>query len=446
MNKNYKTILGTLLLASMLHTAANATLKAEKAESSSHHSYGIYGAGPVGLYLSYKLLSQDPNAHVDIYDRTPPSRPQVVRIPYSSADSLDTNIKEKLWPDTLVRTSIFGTQTSTNINDQAPIPYKVWPFIQIKDFQEKMLSHLNMTYKDRFHFKDSHHSKVTASKIANEEKYESIFVTSGGGAFQSELRKIMNKTTLATHDKREKIDEMGIYLTYENPGVESYMRQGKLMNPKDLAEKGMTYAASNNESKSVQLYTYPVGDLKETFEAFPESLKGKASFGKNNIPLSGHHPQVNAHEKEWLNEYKEKIIAHAETTGVPLPTKEENPNDIDTDKIKVYYAKRYEYAYQDVAFPNNRHVPLMFVGDSAGSTDYKLGLSLGRGLLAADMITQALRIPNATPKDTMKRYQKYWENQVLPQEFNQNNPALTSLAPIKYNYLLKGRIIDGRLQ
>merc|ERR1712232_117130 len=51
-------------------------------------------------------------------------------------------------------------------------------------------------------------------------------------------------------------------------------------------------------------------------------------------------------------------------------------------KVRLCYARREPYRYNSV-YTEVEAVPVIYVGDSAGSTDFKKGLSCGRGLLCA---------------------------------------------------------------
>ncbi len=60
--------------------------------------------------------------------------------------------------------------------------------------------------------------------------------------------------------------------------------------------------------------------------------------------------------------------------------------------------------------------PYFFLGDSAGGTDYKMGLSGGRGLLAVDFVVEALSQGVPFAKNA---YQMYWQ-EVIDKEFNRD--------------------------
>jgi hypothetical protein len=85
----------------------------------------------------------------------------------------------------------------------------------------------------------------------------------------------------------------------------------------------------------------------------------------------------------------------------------------------------------------NMNAPIFFLGDSAGSTDYKFGLSVGRGFLAVDVLTNLIQHCNYNFDKIASNYQDYWDS-VISREFNKG-PLLTSEPWIQYQYLIKGR-------
>jgi hypothetical protein len=109
--------------------------------------------------------------------------------------------------------------------------------------------------------------------------------------------------------------------------------------------------------------------------------------------------------------------------------------------VKIYYAARSEYYWQTVAQPD---YPSFFVGDSAGSTDYKMGLSMGRGLLATQYLASSIRRHESNFHQVATDYQTYWDN-VVVREFNQG-PNLTAEPRLQYLYFMQGReIVDSQL-
>jgi hypothetical protein len=52
------------------------------------------------------------------------------------------------------------------------------------------------------------------------------------------------------------------------------------------------------------------------------------------------------------------------------------------DKVRMVYARREPYRYSSV-YTEVEGVPVLYLGDSAGSTDFKKGMSCGRGLICA---------------------------------------------------------------
>lgn len=50
---------------------------------------------------------------------------------------------------------------------------------------------------------------------------------------------------------------------------------------------------------------------------------------------------------------------------------------------------------------------MIFIGDSAGYTDFNIGISLGRGLLADLFLIESIKA-NKDMKLVCEEYQKYW--------------------------------------
>ena len=136
--------------------------------------------------------------------------------------------------------------------------------------------------------------------------------------------------------------------------------------------------------------------------------------------------------KKWFENYKAAIFKITNKFNLPIPD--------DLSQIQVFYAPRSEY-YWDTVATNipwlDDSKPLFFLGDSAGSTDYKLGLSMGRGLLSVQALSQFIIEYSNDFSKIAPQFQEYWERVVM-REFNQG-PNLSSESWIQYHYLIKGR-------
>jgi hypothetical protein len=376
-------------------------------------SIDIIGSGPVGLYLAHKMLQYDKNIRVTIHDKkTRMERPQVIRIPFSSANQLPDSVKTKMWVNDEIRSNIFK---SIDLETEHPKPdYSYWPFISVGRFQQSMLTYLEDTYKGRFVFKDHSLEKEEILELES----DTIFIAAGNGKLNKDIREKLKIDS--SYINEEKGD--GIYLTYQNKDFEYYTDKKSM----EFGAQGITYAASNNDTKDVQIYTYPVGDLKEIYDKVPDGFFTKIGYGKK-ITLNGA-LELNEEENTWIRKFEQKTKRKLIDLGVNIPS--------DLTEINIHYGPRHEYAYTNVV-AKKEEKNIFFMGDSAGGTDYKFGLNLGRGMIAIDDL---LNQPFSKER-FFEEYQKYWDS-ILKNEFNQNNPSLTLRKDIQYKYIVHGRVTD----
>lgn len=116
-------------------------------------------------------------------------------------------------------------------------------------------------------------------------------------------------------------------------------------------------------------------------------------------------------------------------------------------KVRLGTALRRPYWYSSVS-TEVEGVPVVYLGDAAGSTDFKKGLSCGRGLLCAadlglgvvDAVALQLRtVGVASLRDAFRqgarRYQLQWSSPEMKAEWMQDFDAT-------YKYVLRGRVPD----
>jgi Alr-MurF fusion protein len=210
-------------------------------------------------------------------------------------------------------------------------------------------------------------------------QFDLVVVAAGNGVFTKNLRKLMNiSQSTNDYEQRDEVDRLAINLIYETATHETFERNGKPIDRYVMGAEGITYSHSNDSKNHVQIYTYPVGALHEVFASMPESFKTKAAYSGSGVALTldgKRNGEVVLSEEEaaWFKTYANAVKRVFQKFDMPVPAE---------NQIKVFFASRYEYHYEKAA-GLLYGVPVLFVGDSCGSTDYKLGLSLGRGLLAA---------------------------------------------------------------
>jgi alanine racemase len=407
------------------------------------------GGGPVGCYLAYKLLTQT-DARVFLFEGRSFERPQVIRIPFCIAQTLPAEIKNKMWCDEETRQRLFNSYQIDDIDFWPKPGYAYWPWIKIGLFQEAMIHYLqnHPQYKERFFFLPSN---VDLEKIDVKSEiiklfpqdYASIinniaaiYCTCGG--YAKSLRK--NLEVLAGKLPEQK--GHGIYLIYQNQNSENYLRDHHPIAYAKLGERGISYAASNNCHYDVQLYTYPAGELSAIFDAIPDSFIQQARYDAQvgSLDMTGN--QLSNPAKQWFENYKKIIIQETQQAGIELPR--------DLTAIKIYYATRSEYYWNRVIATwrgiDDVDMPLFFLGDSAGSTDYKFGLSVGRGFLAVDKVVDSLLQHQYDIDAVSSDYQAYWDS-IISREFNKG-VLLPSEPWVLYQYLIKGRHVkfpDNRM-
>jgi len=116
----------------------------------------------------------------------------------------------------------------------------------------------------------------------------------------------------------------------------------------------------------------------------------------------------------------------------------------DLSECQLYYAPRSEAYFPQVQGLVD-DVPTMFVGDAAGGTDYRLGLSGSRGLMAGTFIAESLLSlvqSGASWEESlwgaMSSYQTWW-NKLVEVEFSQDDSKLTWRPDMYQKYLFEGR-------
>lgn len=408
--------------------------------NSCDHYEIIVGGGPVGCYLAYKLLATNPEKQVILFESRLFERPQVVRIPFVVAQDFPLEVQNKMWCDAKTFARIFNPGQATDSNFWPKPDYSFWPWISISALQKSFIHFLTteVLFKDRFYFipdegQITQENWQEALKKTYPECNVSIYSSAGAlfctcGAYAKKLREELKIAS----GKSAEAKGHGIYLIYKNKAVEHYQREGRSLSYMELGTHGLSYAAANNSNLDVQLYTYPEGNLTAIFHEIPEEFIQQAAYRQNSSPLTMEGKGLTGAPRKWFECYRTEIFKIAEKSDIALPD--------DLSQIRVFYASRSEY-YWDVAATNmpwqKGSRPLFFLGDSAGSTDYKSGLSMGRGLLSVQALSQYIINHTDDFSIIVPNFQSYWE-QILNREFNKG-PKLSSEPWIQYRYLIKGR-------
>ncbi len=275
---------------------------------SGHGNYIVIGAGPVGLYLAYSLLKQQKDAKIIVYEgRLSFDRVQVIRIPFCVANKLPEKVKEKMWADEDSRKRLFESEIlPKNIETWPRLGYEWWAFICVGAFQKAMVDNLQAEFGDRFSlvsnpkdFSNVDFNKSFSKIYPNAGMIDAAFCTCGG--ISQEIRKSEELQKKKPFESKGS----GIYWVYRNSEIEDYRRNSKEISFTELGGKGITYAASNNSVRDVQIYTYPIGNLESVFKEMPNSLIKKAEYSSAIKPLTASKAQqhgLSEVEASWLYE------------------------------------------------------------------------------------------------------------------------------------------------
>ena len=419
---------------------------------SSLENYLIIGAGPVGLYLAHQLLEKSHSSYVEILEGRSFSRLQCIRLPYYIASRFPQEIKQVLWPIQSIREMLFTKFSIIDKKISTYLGYQHFPRISVGNLQKTLKEYMQSKYFSRFKF-IHREADITLIQEQSQSDRKIIFFTAGGGAFNDGVRKdlnILNKK----FDFAKNTDILdGVYLIYRNVRDgspldkidEDYIRDGQFMNRIELSRKGLTYSATNNEQRDVQLYTYPIGELKDIYNEIPASIKTSASFPKGINYKTGNtileqpteeltiaEKDSNKKENEWLQKLRTALDKLFAEFKIYIPS-----------HANIHYAKRMQYAFEKTNEKNRNGVDVVFVGDAMGGTDYKYGLNLGRGLYSAYNLVEFLVNNPANVPHALEEYQKYWDT-VVDTEFGDPNKDLIADPAIFYKYVIMGRTIDGK--
>jgi hypothetical protein len=119
----------------------------------------------------------------------------------------------------------------------------------------------------------------------------------------------------------------------------------------------------------------------------------------------------------WFNAVRHQIALNMYKMGIIG-----SGADAFLDKIRLCYAKREPYYFNSV-YAEVQGVPVIYLGDSAGSTDFKQAMSCGRGLIcAADLVLRTLEAAKRQEQSTggcnireafrwgAQQYQRLWNS------------------------------------
>lgn len=472
--------------------------------SSSSDAVVVNGAGPVGLTFAIALLDRatqlgSPKPNVQIWDPSlQPAREVVIRVPWILAARLPEQIQMELWNETPAmpqRLFVPGQcmPSCAVENSRVHDPYSQPPsrytaIVQVKQFQEAMMRYLRERHP--------HHCTFNQGKCPPEVMQGAAVVVQSYGKAARKTNPIVGNAVSeeAPIVSTEVPCEHGLFVLFDRTDVTDGERAANYL---EFNERGNGFAAfqSHSLANAVQTYIFPedatnntgnplvpttpeqlINDgrsfgLKALFDCVP-LLQGQEDWwwevsrrcrlqGDNGEPVarelactlecrkgfpgwlpdypqSGEKASSPAFEA-WFDAVRYQIALNMHRMGI-FGSNAENF----LHKVRFCYARRQPYRYNSV-YTEVQGVPVIYLGDSAGSTDFKKGLSCGRGLLCAsqlafdalDVVSEQWKLARAVDLKRAfqlggDRYQQQWSSPDLVAEWHVNFDA-------SYKYLQAGR-------
>lgn len=471
----------------------------------------VNGAGPVGLTFAIALLDRAtqlglPKPNIQIWDPSvKPWRESVIRLPHSIATSLPAQVQMELWEETNSLPQRLFVPGPCNFslaveNSRVHDPYshhpgQYTPIVQIKQFQEATMRYLV-----------EHHSQ---NCTLNPGRCPPEIMRGASAVIQSYGKTARRTNPIAGNPASAEApmvamdvpDENGLFLLFDRQDVVDGVRDSEYLLFNQHAS-GIAVCQSHRLSNAVQVYIWPEHATNDTgCSMLPTShedlINNGKSFGlralfdcvtklqgqenwwweisrrchlmdengfevpkeaactlewragvpgyRQSYPQTGQKASSAAFEA-WFDAIRYQVSLNMYKMGI-FGSHAENF----LHKVRVCYARRQSYRYNSV-YTEVENVPVIFLGDSAGSTDFKKGLSCGRGLLCAsqmaiDTMDAVLRQLLAAGQADLKtacqcggqRYQQQWDSTEMVSEWRDDFDAT-------YKYLQAGRTLPAKLQ
>lgn len=473
----------------------------------------INGAGPVGLTFAVALLDRAaltglPKPNVQIWDPNMiPWRETLIRLPSSIAASLPEQMQMDLWEETSSRPqrlflpglcSFSAAVENSRVHD----PYgqdasRYTAIVQTKHFQESAIRYLQARHPD--------HCSFRSGRCPPE------ILRQGAAVIQSYGKSARKTNPIAGNAVSQERATAGIRAPSEHGLFVMFDRQvvtegAQDANYQEFNARGNGFVAfqSHNAANAVQVYIWPEDvtndlgclavprsqddliahgrsfGLRSLFDCV-ESLQGQENWwwevsrrcrlqNENGEPI----PQSQCCTLELQNDF-----THRQQQCPSIGQKASSPAfeawfdavrfqislnlykmgifgshaESFLHKVRLYYARREPYRYESVC-TEVEGVPVIYLGDSAGSTDFKKGLSCGRGLFCAaelareameHMANQLLRSGSWSLKAALacsgQKYQQFWQSPAMVAEWREDFDAT-------YKYLQAGKLpgLDALIQ
>jgi len=457
----------------------------------------VNGAGPVGLTFSLALLDRAtekglPMPSVQIWDPCmTPWRENVIRIPYSIAMSLPDQVQVELWGETtsspqrlFMPVSSCPSQAVDNSRVHDPLSVSSSYFtavLQVKQFQESMMRVILSRYP--------HHCVLNQGRCPPEMMRSAVAVVQCYGKAARKTNPIAGNPVSLEEPlpglALPKELEHGVFVLFDRRevAVGSQFADYESFN---VRGNGFSVVQSYAANNAVQAYIFAEDLNNDTGRApFPLKLEQLINNGRDFglkalfecvTGLQGH--------EDWWWEFSRRCRLQ-DSFGIPVPKESACTLEWRTGlpgwrrhyqnfgekasssgfeawfdavryqislnlhhmgifgthvenflhKVRLCYARRDRYRYGSV-YTEVEGVPVIYLGDSAGSTDFKQGLSCGRGLLCAaqlafQVIDLALQQLTSSGKLCVKsafqrgaeRYQEHWRSPEMAAEWSNDFDA-----------------------
>lgn len=464
----------------------------------------VNGAGPVGLTFAVALLDRAtalgvPKPYIQIWDpNLTPWRETVIRLPYSLAAALPEQIQQELWEETASapqRVFVPGPcrysppAENSRVHDPFSLPVGSYmATVQIKQLQEASMRYLVERYPQ--------HCSLNRGKCPAEVMRGAAAVFQCYGKAARKLNPILGNI-VAEEQPTTNLhapSENGLFLLFHRSDVAVGERDSSYQQF-NFRGNGFNTFQSHKVNNAVQVYIWPEDVTNDTGSArMPMSqedlITNSKTFGLKALFDCVEHLQG---EERWWWELSRRCRMQ-DANGTPVPA--ENMCTLEwrkgqhgwsqncpqagekacsaafeawfdavryqislnmyrmgifgshaeqfLHKVRLGYALRKPYRYSGVC-TEVESVPVAYLGDAAGSTDFKKGLSCGRGLLVAAQLAfniigdvarqlQSTVIPNlkSSIQLGLHMYQRDWNSPEMIAEWRNDFDAT-------FKYVLAGR-------
>mmetsp|Transcript_45512 Transcript_45512/g.126311 ORF Transcript_45512/g.126311 Transcript_45512/m.126311 type:complete len:529 (-) Transcript_45512:534-2120(-) len=403
----------------------------------------VNGAGPVGLMFSIALLDRYtqlglPRPRLQVWDpNLTPWRELNIRLPFRIAALLPEQVQMELWEETVTspRRLFVGegncSRSAENSRVHDPLNHPAGQYmavVQVKQFQEAMIRYLRIRHPEQCSFNSGRcppevmgsaaavmqtygksaraANPIVGNAVAQEKPLTGFEVACPHGLFvvfdRSDVAR--GEQDLNFRQFNERINGFNVFQSHRlSNRVQTYIWPEDTNNDTGLSVTPTTHEQliSSGHSFGLRALFQCVGALQGSEDWWWELSRRCRLQGENgSVPMesrctlewrSGHpgyrRSYARAGEKAssaafeaWFDGVRYQISLNMFRMGIFGSRAEDF-----LGKVQFCYAKREPYYYNSV-YGEVQGVPVIYLGDSAGSTDFKKGLSCGRGLFCASQL------------------------------------------------------------